>query len=50
MVKVSFIIPSYNSHLTIEKTIQSVFRQQLQEHIAEVIVVDSSDDEKARDI
>ena len=50
MVKVSFIIPSYNSHLTIEKTIQSVFRQQPQEHIAEVIVVDSSDDGKTRDI
>ena len=50
MSAVSFIIPSYNSHLTIEKTIQSVFRQQPQEHLAEVIVVDSSDDEKTRDI
>jgi glycosyltransferase involved in cell wall biosynthesis len=50
MPAVSFIIPSYNSHLTIEKTIGSIFRQQLQEQIAEVIVVDSSDDDKTRKV
>jgi glycosyltransferase involved in cell wall biosynthesis len=50
MPAVSFIIPSYNSHLTIEKTISSIFHQRSQEHIAEVIVVDSSDDDKTRQV
>ena len=50
MPAVSFIIPSYNSHLTIEKTISSIFHQRSQEHIAEVIVVDSSDDDKTPEV
>ena len=48
MPVVSFIIPSYNSHLTVEKTIQSIFRQRAEGQIFEVILVDSSDDTKTR--
>ncbi len=47
---VSFIIPSYNSHLTIAKTIESIFSQSRKDLIADVIVVDSSDDGKTREV
>ena len=47
---VSFIIPSYNSHLTLEKTIESIFHQRLQENIAQAIVADPSDDDKASNV
>lgn len=50
MTSVSFIIPSYNSYLTVEKTMASIFGQRLKDMIAEVIVVDSSDDDKTRKI
>lgn len=42
-VKVSFIIPSYNSAATLPKTVESVLAQKGQEEY-EVIIVDSSDD------
>lgn len=50
MVNISFIIPSYNSHLTIGKTLQSIARQKDFERVNEIIVVDSSDDEATRSI
>lgn len=50
MPAVSFIIPSYNSHLTLEKAIESIFHQRLQENIAQAIVVDPSDDDKASNV
>ncbi len=50
MAAVSFIIPSYNSHLTIEKTIESILRQTSFGHVRDVVVVDSSDDGKTREI
>ncbi len=48
MATVSFIIPSYNSHLTVGKTIQSILDQSLLQNIAEIIVIDSSNDDKTR--
>lgn len=42
--RVSVIIPSYNSSMTIEKTLVSIHSQTLKESIADVIVADSSDD------
>lgn len=45
---VSFIIPSYNSYKTIEDTIKSIFQQTRLDMIKDVIVVDSSDDQKTR--
>lgn len=48
MAAVSFIIPSYNSHLTIGQTIQSILSLKDQEQIAEIIVIDSSNDDKTR--
>ncbi len=50
MPSVSFIIPSYNSHLTIGKTLQSIFRQKDFHLVREVIVVDSSDDTATRTV
>ncbi len=48
MLNVSFIIPSYNSHLTIQRTLQSILDQSVVECIKDILVVDSSDDQKTR--
>lgn len=48
MPKVTFIIPCYNSRKTIEKTIASLLRQERFDLVAEIIVVDSSDDQETR--
>lgn len=50
MPSVSLIIPSYNSHLTVGKTLQSIFRQRDLCLVHEVIVVDSSDDAATRTV
>ncbi len=41
---ISIIIPSYNSHQTIEVTLSKIFEMENLELLKEVIVVDSSDD------
>jgi glycosyltransferase involved in cell wall biosynthesis len=48
MVDVSFIVPSYNCHLTVRKTLLSIFGQKSFDRVKEVIVVDSSDDGRTR--
>lgn len=50
MPSVSFIIPSYNSHLTIARTLESIFRQERLSDVVQVIVVDSSNDGKTREV
>jgi glycosyltransferase involved in cell wall biosynthesis len=47
---VSIVIPSYNSCLTIRETLRSIFRQTALDSVREVLVVDSSDDGKTRDV
>lgn len=46
---ISVIIPSYNSFKTIQFTLDHLLAQQ-GDYIAEIIVVDSSDDQKTRDL
>ena len=46
MTKVTFIIPSYNSSVTLPRTIESIFKQTVNDF--EVIIVDSSDDQTAK--
>jgi glycosyltransferase involved in cell wall biosynthesis len=43
-ITVSVIIPSYNSHQTIEHTLKHIVNQTCADKILEIIVVDSSDD------
>jgi O-antigen biosynthesis protein len=50
MINVSFIIPSYNSYQTIDRTLKSIFGLKSFENIKDVIVVDSSDDIKTREL
>jgi glycosyltransferase involved in cell wall biosynthesis len=50
MADVSFIIPSYNSYLTVQKTLLSIFGQASFDRVKEVVVVDASDDGKTRKI
>jgi glycosyltransferase involved in cell wall biosynthesis len=50
MTDVSFVIPSFNSYLTIQKTLLSIFGQKSFDRVREVLVVDSSDDGKTRKI
>ncbi len=50
MSEVSFIVPSYNSFLTIEKTISSILRQKSFDRVREVIVLDSSTDDRTRKV
>jgi len=50
MINVSFIIPSYNSHQTIYRTLDSIFGLKSFDHVKEVIVVDSSNDGKTREL
>ena len=50
MVNVSFIIPSYNSYQTIGHTLKSIFDLKSFEYVRNVIVVDSSDDGKTREL
>src|ERR1700686_1180601 len=50
MIKVSFIIPSYNSYQTINRTLKSVFALKSFENVIDVIVVDSSDDVITREL
>lgn len=47
---ISFIIPSYNSHKTINLALASIFKQISFICVKEVIVVDSSDDGKTREL
>ncbi len=49
MNKISVVIPSYNSFLTIRYTIDALLGQE-KELLEEIIVVDSSDDQKTRDL
>jgi glycosyltransferase involved in cell wall biosynthesis len=46
MSNVSFIVPSYNSYLTVQKTLLSIFGQKSFDRVKEILVVDSSDDGK----
>lgn len=46
----SVIIPSYNSANTIEYTINHLLNQSADDQLIEIIVIDSSDDEKTKDI
>lgn len=46
---VSVIIPSYNSHHTIGKTLEGILNQSALEALREIIVVDSSDDDITHD-
>ncbi len=48
--KISVIIPSYNSCLTIESTLKAIDDQTRRDLVSEVIVIDSSDDGKTREI
>jgi glycosyltransferase involved in cell wall biosynthesis len=50
LTDVSIIIPSYNSYKTIGHTVKSILRQSRLDCIREVIIVDSSDDERTRDL
>ncbi len=50
MINVSFIIPSYNSYKTIDRTLKSIFSQKFLECIKDIVVVDSSNDDQTRDI
>ncbi len=45
---ISFIIPSFNSRKTIERTIESILAQTVQDQIKEIFVVDSSDDAESK--
>lgn len=45
MSKVSFIIPAYNSHATIQRCILSIISQTQKDKILEVLIVDSSEDQ-----
>lgn len=50
MTPLTAIIPSYNSAATIRRTLDSLFRQEAGSGIDEVIVVDSSDDGRTREV
>jgi len=50
MIQVSFIIPSYNSYLTVEKTIKSILGQKSFDSVCEVLVIDSSNDGTTRGV
>lgn len=50
MIQCSFIIPNYNSHQTIEQTISSIITLQGLEFVREIILVDSSDDARTRQL
>ena len=43
--RISFVIPSYNSHTTIHKCILSIISQTQIEKIIEILIVDSSEDQ-----
>jgi glycosyltransferase involved in cell wall biosynthesis len=47
-ISASIIIPSYNSHRTISYTIDHILSQNQIQRVADIIVVDSSDDEKTK--
>ena len=47
-MKISIIIPSYNSFETIQYTIDHILKQPHGDDQTEIIVVDSSDDEKTK--
>ncbi len=49
-MKVSLIIPSYNSCRTIDRLFGSLFLQKSADCVQEIIVVDSSDDKNTRDV
>jgi glycosyltransferase involved in cell wall biosynthesis len=49
-MSVTFIVPSYNSHLTISKTLESIFAQRSFDRVGEVLVLDSSTDDKTRKV
>ena len=46
----SFVIPSYNSFRTIDGTVQSILGQTCPDCIKEIIVVDSSEDTRTREV
>jgi glycosyltransferase involved in cell wall biosynthesis len=46
----SVVIPSYNSAATIEHTIEHLLKQSAIDRVREIIVVDSSDDDKTKDL
>ncbi len=48
MKKISVVIPSYNSWKTLGATLSALASQTRKDSIAEVLVVDSSDDAKTR--
>jgi glycosyltransferase involved in cell wall biosynthesis len=50
MINFSIIIPSYNSYNTLDRTLKSIFRLKSFERVKDVIVVDSSDDGKTREL
>jgi glycosyltransferase involved in cell wall biosynthesis len=50
MIKVSFIVPSYNSFKTIGFTLESLLRQNHKDGTKEIIVVDSSNDSRTREV
>ncbi len=50
VVNVSFIIPSYNSYQTIDRVLNSIFVLKSLEYVSDVIVVDSSEDGKTREM
>jgi glycosyltransferase involved in cell wall biosynthesis len=50
MTSVSLIIPSYNSFLTIQRTLVSIFGLKSFSCVKDVIIVDSSDDDQTRKI
>ncbi len=49
-MNISIIIPSYNSYKTIKKTIEYLNKQTQIKKILEIIIVDSSDDKKTKEI
>lgn len=50
VLTISFIVPSYNSYKTLGRTVDSILAQTKADWIKEIIIVDSSDDSKTRDV
>ncbi len=46
-VQASVIIPAYNSHRTLQNAVEALMNQTAQNRLAEIIIVDSSDDPEA---
>lgn len=48
-ISISVIIPAYNSHVTLDKSIEGLIRQTAFDRIEKIIIVDSSDNQESLD-